>query len=72
MIRRLDLERVRSALQKAAKNATSGSTEVRSGRFLPKDSTTGRFAEKTSVFRQNSDPKIKASSVDLLKSTDKQ
>jgi hypothetical protein len=57
MAKRLDLERVRSALKKAAKSATSGSTEFRSGRFMARDSMSGQFAQKTSVFRPNSDSK---------------
>lgn len=71
MAKRLDLERVRSALKKAAKNATSGSTDVRSGRFLQRDATTGQFAEKSRAFRQSSDSKAGVVRSDSLESTKK-
>jgi hypothetical protein len=37
MAKRLDIEKVRTALKNAAQNAVSGSCEVRSGRFMHRD-----------------------------------
>jgi hypothetical protein len=43
MVKRLDVEKVRSALKSAAKNALSGPRELRSGRIVARDSRTGQF-----------------------------
>jgi hypothetical protein len=44
MAKRLDVEKVRSALKSAAKNAVSGPRELRSGRIVvARDSRTGQF-----------------------------
>ena len=46
MAKRLDVEKVRSALKNAAKNAVSGPRELRSGRVLGRDTRTGQFSGK--------------------------
>ena len=40
------VEKVRSALKSAAKNAVSGPRELRSGRLISRDAGSGRFVEK--------------------------
>lgn len=46
MTKRLDVEKVRSALKSAAKNAVSGPRELRSGRLVSRDVGSGRFVER--------------------------
>jgi hypothetical protein len=43
MDKKLDLEKVESALRRAARSAVTGSKEARSGRLLVRESETGRF-----------------------------
>jgi hypothetical protein len=49
MAKLLDVEKVRSALKTAAKNAVSGPRELRSGRFITRNADTGRFREGDTV-----------------------
>jgi hypothetical protein len=48
MDKKLDLEKVESALKRAAQSAVTGSKEVRSGRLIVRESESGRFVGKTS------------------------
>lgn len=49
MEKKLDLRKVEAALKRAAANAKLGPKEVRAGRFVARDSATGRFAEDTTL-----------------------
>jgi Flp pilus assembly protein TadG len=43
----IDVSRVQDALDRAARNARRGSSDVRAGKFLVgRDAATGRFAER--------------------------
>lgn len=46
MAKRLDIEKVRSALKTAARDAVSGPRELRSGRMVLRDARTGQFLLK--------------------------
>jgi hypothetical protein len=39
----IDVDKAQEALNRAARNARSGSAEVRAGRFVPRDARTGRI-----------------------------
>jgi hypothetical protein len=47
MEKKLDVEKVRSALKRAATAALSGSQDKRAGRFVGREGATGRFKDKT-------------------------
>jgi hypothetical protein len=47
MTKKLDVEKVDSALKRAARVAISGARDERAGRLLARDASSGRFAEKT-------------------------
>ncbi len=51
MKRRLDLDKVEAALKKAGRDALTGPKDVRSGKFVARDATSGKFVEN--VKRQN-------------------
>jgi hypothetical protein len=40
----IDVDKAQEALNRAARNARSGSTEVRAGRFVMRDATSGQIA----------------------------
>jgi hypothetical protein len=43
MKRKLDLDKVEAALKKAGRDALSGPKELRAGRFVARDSASGKF-----------------------------
>jgi hypothetical protein len=49
MAKHLDIEKVRTALKSAARNAVSGPRELRSGRFVACDAGTGQLPDKDAV-----------------------
>ena len=51
MKRKLDLDKVEAALKKAGRDALMGPKDVRSGKFVARDATSGKFVEK--VERRN-------------------
>ncbi len=46
MKRKLDLDKVEAALRKAGRDALTGPKDVRSGKFVGRDATSGKFVEK--------------------------
>jgi hypothetical protein len=56
MARKLDVEKVDSALKRAARVAVSGAKVDRAGRFLARDASSGRFADKTTRGAKDAPP----------------
>jgi hypothetical protein len=54
MKRKLDLDKVEAALKKAGQDALNGPKELRSGRFVARDSTSGEFVPATKKRKVNS------------------
>lgn len=46
MAKKLDVEKVDSALKRAARVAITGARDERAGRLLARDATSGRFVDK--------------------------
>jgi len=59
MDKKLDIEKVESALKRAARAAVTGSKEVRAGRLVVRDSETGRFMDKPSRQKNSTHQKSK-------------
>ena len=45
MKRKLDLDKVEAALKKAGRDALTGPRDIRSGKFVGRDATSGKFVE---------------------------
>jgi hypothetical protein len=56
MKRKLDLEKVEAALKKAGRDALGGPKELRAGRFVGRNTTSGQFLPKTG--KRNAKPAI--------------
>jgi hypothetical protein len=59
MDKKLDVEKVRSALKRAATAAASGSQDKRAGRYVGRDTATGQFKDKAVSGKTFSDRKPK-------------
>ncbi len=49
MKRKIDLDKVEAALQKAGRDALTGSRDVRSGRFIPRGAAVGEVRNKPEI-----------------------
>jgi len=59
MDKKLDVEKVESALKRAARTAVSGDKRARAGRVVYREAATGRFVEKTHREKDSNSPKSK-------------
>jgi len=57
MKRKTDVRAIEAALKKAGKDALTGPRELRSGRYVARDSTSGRFVDAKPAARSKAQPK---------------
>jgi hypothetical protein len=59
MGKHLDKSKVEQAFKQAAKTLASGDKDARAGRFVKRESSSGRFVEKSSGEKSQSRPKTR-------------
>jgi hypothetical protein len=59
MDKKLDIEKVESALKRAARTAVTGAKSTRAGKLVYRESATGRFLGKATSEKAPSRPKAK-------------